>query len=65
MGPHVVGHQRCSSGLSSRAGSVQCLDKRRLRGNLIALYSFLGRGSGEGGDDLFSLGSSDGMCGNG
>lgn len=45
-------HQWCSSGLSARAGSVQCLDKRRLRANLIAFYSFLERGSGEGGDDL-------------
>ena len=41
------------------------LEKRKLSGNLIALYSFLRRGSGEGGADLFSLGSSDRMCGNG
>ena len=30
------------------------LDKRRLRGDLIAAYSFLTRGSGGAGADLFS-----------
>jgi len=34
-------------------------------GNLLALCSFLRRGSGEGGADLFSLGSRDRMPGNG
>jgi len=31
----------------------------------MALYSFLRRGHGEGGADLFSLGSSDRTCGSG
>jgi len=40
------------------------LEKERLRGDLIALYSFLRRGSGDGSADLFLLRSSDRMCGN-
>jgi len=41
------------------------LEKGRLRGDLISLQSFPRRGSGEGGAELFSLGSGDGMRGNG
>jgi len=41
-----------------------CLIWRTLRGNLMALYSFLRRGSGQGDADSFSLGSSDRTHGN-
>ena len=41
------------------------LEKRRLRGDLIALHSFLRRGHGERGAELFSLGSTDRTCENG
>ncbi|KAK4818024.1 hypothetical protein QYF61_004148 [Mycteria americana] len=44
---------------------ISGLEKRRLRGELIAVYNFLMRGSREGGADLFSLLSSDRMQGNG
>jgi len=44
-----------------RTLGVCSLVQRRLRVNLTTLYSFLRRGSGEGGADLFSLGSSDRM----
>ena len=47
-----------------RALGLTSLEERRLRGNLLALYSFLRRGSGEGGAELFSLGSSARTCGN-
>ncbi|KAK4814375.1 hypothetical protein QYF61_017871 [Mycteria americana] len=48
-----------------RTLGLSSLETRRLRDDLIALCSFLRRGSGEGGADPFSLGSSDRMHGNG
>ena len=44
---------------------LSSLERRRLRGDLIALYSFLRSGNGEGGAALFSRGSSVWTCGNG
>jgi len=41
------------------------LEERRLRGDLTALYSFMRRGCGEAGADLFSLGSCNWTFGNG
>jgi len=48
-----------------RTLGLPSLEKRRLRGNLIALCSFLRRGSGKGGASFFSLVSSNRMHGNG
>ena len=48
-----------------RTQGLSSLQKRRLRGDLIALDGFPSRGGGEGGADLFSLRSSDTTPGNG
>ncbi|KAK4806781.1 hypothetical protein QYF61_005577 [Mycteria americana] len=48
-----------------RTLGLSSLEKRRLGGNLIALYGFLRRRSGDGGADLSSLVSSDRTRGNG
>ncbi|KAK4824399.1 LOW QUALITY PROTEIN: hypothetical protein QYF61_014059 [Mycteria americana] len=53
----------CKEGL--RILGLSSLERRRLWGNLIALYSFLRRGIREGGVDLFSLVPSDRIHGNG
>jgi len=48
-----------------RTLGLSSLERRRLRGDLRTLYSFLRRGSRDGGADLFSLGSCDRTRGNG
>jgi len=48
-----------------RALGLSSLERRRLRGDLFALYSFLRRGRVKGGAEPCSLGSSDRTPGNG
>lgn len=45
--------------------SLSTLERRRLRGELIALSNFLRKGNTEGGTELFFLVPSARMCGNG
>ena len=62
-GRHVL--QGAADKEQLRALGLCSLEERRLRGDLMALYSFLRRGSEEGGVELFSLGSSDRTSRNG
>jgi len=57
----VEGREGSSYKERLRTLSLSSLERRRLMGDLIALHSFLRRGSREGGAELFSPGSSDRM----
>ena len=48
-----------------RTLGLSSLEKRRLKGDLTALYSFLRRRRGDRGDDLFFMVFSDRVLGNG
>jgi len=61
----VTGLEAMSHEEWQRTLVLSCLEKRRPKGDLIALYSFLQRGCREGGAELCSLGPSDRACGNG
>ena len=61
----VTGLEGMSHGEELRTLGLSSFEKKMLGCNPIALCSFLRRGNGVGGTALFSLGSSDRMCGNG
>jgi len=61
----VQGPEGMSCEEQLRTLGLSSLEERRLRGDLMALHSFLRRGSEEGGVELFSLGSSDRTSRNG
>ena len=61
----VKGLEGMSYAEQLRALGLSSLEKRRLRGNFTALYSFLRRRSRGGGAELFSPVLSDMTCGNG
>jgi len=61
----VKGLEGVSYDVRRRTLGLSSLEKRRLRGDLIALYGFLRRGNGDGGTELFPLVSTDRTHGNG
>jgi len=63
--PLVAGLEGMSSEEWLGTPVLSGLERRRLRGDLIAPHSFPRRGSGEGDPELFSLGSRDRTRGNG
>jgi len=60
----VKGLEGMSNGEWLRTSGLSSLEKRKLRGDAVALYSFLRRRCGEGGASLFSLGFKDRTPGN-